>query len=105
MEVNMKQISLMLLAGVVMLTLVSPAAASGPTGSIGIYSVAACQDTTTVSVSGSASYSTNRIKAWVYKQNSNGNWALLASAVTSDFGSGNFLMSIALDYFGKAVDG
>ncbi len=101
----MKKISLMLLAGVVMLTLVSPVAASGPTGSIGIYSVAACQDTTTVTVSGTASYSTNRIKAWVYKQDSKGNWWLLASAVTSDFGSGNFMMSIALDYFGKAVDG
>ena len=101
----MKKIGLMLLAGVMLFTLVSPVAATGPTGSIGIYSVAACQDTTTVSVSGTASYSTNRIKAWVYKQDSSGNWWLLASAVTSDFGSGYFLMPIVLDYFGKSVDG
>ncbi len=64
----------MLLTSVMLLTLVSPVAASGPTGMIGIYSVAACQDTTTVAVSGTASAATNRIKAWIYKQNNNGEW-------------------------------
>ncbi len=101
----MKKIGLMLLTIAVMLALVSPAAANGPTGSIGIYSVAACQDTTTVAVSGTASYSDSRIKAWVYKQDSNGNWDLLTSTVTANFSSGSFLIPIVLNYFDKAVDG
>ncbi|HTP11183.1 MAG TPA: hypothetical protein VMP08_23170 [Anaerolineae bacterium] len=100
----MKKISLMLLTTVVVLMLVSPVAANGPTGAIGIYSVAACQDTTTVAISGTASASTNRIKAWLYKQNNNGDWNLLADTVTDNFNSGNFLMSLVLNYFGKAVD-
>ena len=99
----MKKISLLLLTTVVLLTLVSPAAGSTPPGSIGIYSVAACQDTTTVAVSGTASAATNRIKAWIYKQNNKGEWNELASAVTDNFSSGNFLMPLVLDYFGKAV--
>ena len=101
----MKKTSLILMTIVLMLTLVSPAEASGPTGSIGIYSVAACQDTTTVAVSGTASYSPNRIKAWVYRQDNNGNWVLLANTVTAEFSNGYFLMPIVLDYFGQAVEG
>jgi hypothetical protein len=100
----MKKISLILLTLAVLLTLVSPAAASGPTGSIGIYSVAACQDTTTVAVSGTASAATNRIKAWIYKQNNKGEWIELASTVTDNFNSGSFLMSVSLNYYGKSVD-
>ena len=99
----MKKISSLILAIAVLLTLVSPAAASGPTGSIGIYSVAACQDTTTVAVSGTASAATNRIKAWIYKQNSTGDWILLNNIVTDNFNGGYFLMPLVLDYFGKAV--
>ena len=101
----MKKISLTLLATVVVLTLVSPAAASGPTGTIGIFSVAACQDTTTVAVSGTTSAATNRIKAWVYKQNDKGEWTELAHTVTSNFDSGDFLMPLELDYVGKSVEG
>ena len=101
----MKKISMMLLTMVVVLTLVSPVAANGPTGSIGIYSVAACQDTTTVAVSGTASAATNRIKAWVYKQNNKGEWIELASTVTAEFSSGSFMMPLVLDYFGKQVEG
>ena len=101
----MKKIGLMLLASVVLLALVSPVAASGPTGLIGIYSVAACQDTTTVAVSGTASAATNRIKAWLYKQNDKGEWIQLANTVTSNFTGGDFLMTLVLDYFGKAVEG
>jgi hypothetical protein len=105
MEVNMKKVGMMALALVVLLTLVSPVAATGPSGMIGIYSVAACQDTTTVAVSGTASSATNRIKAWVYKLNNDGEWVLLANTVTSNFNSGDYLMPIVLDYFGKSVEG
>jgi hypothetical protein len=101
----MKKISLMSLIVVVVLASVSPAVASGPTGLIGIYSVAACQDTTTVAVSGTTSAATNRIKAWIYKQNNEGAWIELASTVTPDFTSGTFMMPLVLDYFGKKVEG
>jgi hypothetical protein len=101
----MKKIGLMLLTSVVLLALVSPAAASAPTGLIGIYSVAACQDTTTVAVSGTASAATNRIKAWLYKQNDKGEWIQLANTVTSNFSGGDFLIALALDYFGNSVEG
>lgn len=99
----MKKLSLIVLSVVLVLTLVSPAVANGVTGSIGIYSVAACQDTTTVVVSGTASAATNRIKAWIYKQNSNGNWVLLNNIVTDNFNSGYFMMPLVLEYFGKSV--
>ncbi len=99
----MKKISVWLLTIVVLLSLAGPAAASGPSGVIGIYSVAACQDTTTVTVSGTTTYATNRIKAWVYKQNDKGDWIELAKTVTSDFTSGDFMMSLVLDYFSKTV--
>jgi hypothetical protein len=101
----MKKISSMLLTIAMLLALVSPAAASGPTGSIGIFSVAACQDTTTVAVSGTASAATNRIKAWIYRQNNQGEWIQLASTVTDNFGSGAFLVPLVLDYFGNSVEG
>jgi hypothetical protein len=104
-EVNMKKISMLLLTIVVMLTLVSPVAASGPTGSIGIYSVAACQDTATVAVSGTASWATNRIKAWIYKLNSDNDWVLLDDLVTANFNSGAFMMPLTFDYKGRSVDG
>jgi hypothetical protein len=101
----MKKISLMLLTMALLLTLVSPVAANGPTGLIGIYSVAACQDTTTVAVSGTANAATNRIKAWIYKQNDKGEWIELANTVTANFSNGTFLIPLVLDYFGKSVEG
>jgi hypothetical protein len=100
----MKKLSLMLLTIAILLALASPAAASGPTGLIGIYSVAACKDTTTVAVSGTASAATNRIKAWIYRQNNQGEWIQLASTVTDNFSSGAFMMPLVLDYFGKSVN-
>ena len=107
----MKKASLLVLMMALLLATTSPAAAhdsvatNGPTGVIGIYSVAACQDTTTVAVSGTASYATNRIKAWIYKQNDKGEWIELANTVTGNFTSGSFMMPLVLDYFGKAVKG
>lgn len=101
----MKKISLALLTLVTVLTLAGPVAASGPAGSIGIFSVAACRDTTTVAVSGTASAATNRIKAWIYRQNDKGEWIELVSTVTDDFGSGAFMTPLALDYFSRSVSG
>ena len=101
----MKKISVLLLIVVLLLSLVGPVAASGPTGLIGIYSVAACHDTATVAVSGTTTYATNRIKAWIYKQNDQGEWILLASTKTGNFSSGYFLIPLVLDYTGNSVDG
>ena len=101
----MKKISVLLLTVVLLLSLVGPAAASSPTGLIGIYSVAACQDTATVAVSGTTTYATNRIKAWIYRQNNEGEWIQLASIRTGNFSSGDFLMPLVLDYTGNSVDG
>jgi hypothetical protein len=105
MEANMKKISLILLTLAMLLTLAGPVAASGPTGMIGIYSVAACQDTTTVAVSGTASSATNRVKAWIYKLNNKSEWIELANTVTDNFSGGDFLTPIVLNYFGKSVEG
>ncbi len=105
----MKKLGSLLLIVIMLLSLASPVTAAptttGPTGVLGIYSVSACQDTTTVAVSGTSTNATNRIKAWIYKQNDKGEWGLLASTVTSQFSSGNFMMPLVLNYFGKAVDG
>jgi hypothetical protein len=108
MEGNMKKLSSLLLIVVVLLSLAAPAtagAATAPTGMLGIYSVSACQDTTTVAVSGTSTNATNRVKAWIYKQNNKGEWVQLASTVTAHFSSGDFLMPLVLDYFDKAVEG
>jgi hypothetical protein len=56
-----------------------------------------------VAVSGTASAATNRIKAWIYKLNSAGEWSYLNYTVTGNFNSGYFMMPLVLDYFGKAV--
>jgi hypothetical protein len=60
----------MLLSAVLMIA--APAAATTLTGSAGIFSVAACKDTTTVAVSGQSDYATNRVKVSIYKLNDNG---------------------------------
>jgi hypothetical protein len=70
----------------------------------GIYSVAACRDTTTVTVSGSSAYATNRILASVSYLNSDGVYELLQQTTSSNFGSGNFWMPVVLDYSTNPVD-
>lgn len=100
----MKKMSVMLLAVVVCLTLIGPAAASGPTGYAGIYSVAPCKDTTTVAVSGSSTYATNRLEVRLFTPNSNGEYELLRETTTGNFGSGTFLMPITLKYVQEAQD-
>ena len=102
----MKKVSILLLTVVLLVSTVAPASASGPTGTVGIYSVAACQDTTTVTVSGTASAATNRIKGWLYKQNDKGEWIQLGNTVvTGNFNSGDFIMPLVFDYFGNSVEG
>jgi hypothetical protein len=73
-------------------------------GVSGIYSVAACRDTTTVTVSGSSSYATNRIQASVSYLNSDGDYVLLQQVTSANFGSGNFWVPVVLDYHTRSVD-
>src|SRR5512136_3165439 len=70
----------------------------------GIYSVAACRDTTTVTVSGSSAYTTNRILASVSYLNSKGKYQVLQQTTSSNFGSGNFWLPVVLDYSTTPVD-
>lgn len=85
----------------VLLAIAGPASAA--TGSIGIASIAACKDTTTVTVAGSSSYSTNYVKVSVYKGDSKGNYHLLAETSTETFGSGSFNLPVTVDYSAKSV--
>jgi hypothetical protein len=72
---------------------------------VGIYSIAACRDTTTVTVSGSSIYATNRIVASVsYWNNDDAKYVLLQQTTSFNFGSGNFWIPIVLDYHTTPVD-
>jgi len=78
---------------------------SSPANQVGIYSIAACRDTTTVTVSGSSSYATNRVVASVAYWNSDKDkYIVLQQVTTPNFGSGNFWIPIVLDYHTQPVD-
>ena len=101
----MKRVLVLVAVAGLLLALAGPAAASAPTGFAGIYSVAACQDTTTVAVSGTSTNATNRVKVKVYAPDSNGNYVERAGTTSGTFGSGYFLLPVLVDYSGKPVDG
>jgi|GEM_PF-2894142 hypothetical protein len=94
----MKQIGLTLLTIAVLLTPVSPAAASGPTGSMAIYSVAVCKDAAVVTVNGTTTYATNRVRVRINAPDSNGNYYLHKEVYSGNFGSGNFVLPIVAGY-------
>jgi hypothetical protein len=94
----MKKISLTLLAMAVLLTLVSPAAASGPTGSMAIYSVAVCKDAAIVTATGTTTYATNRVRVRINAPDSNGKYYLHKEVYSGNFGSGNFVLPIVASY-------
>jgi hypothetical protein len=83
---------------------VSQAAPMSTSNDFGIYSVAACRDTTTVTVSGSSANATNRILASVSYLNSDGKYQVLQQVASSNFGSGSFWMPVVLDYHAHPVD-
>jgi hypothetical protein len=82
---------------------IGPEVLASTSNGLGIYSVAACRDTTTVTVSGSSAYATNRIIASVSYLNSNGKYVLLQQITSSNFGSGNFWIPLVLDYHTQPV--
>jgi hypothetical protein len=76
---------------------------SAATGSIGIANIAACKDTTTVTVSGSSSYASNQVRVSVYRGDSQGKYHFLAETTTPTFGSGNFGLPVTVDYSANSV--
>jgi hypothetical protein len=77
--------------------------ASGQNGAIGIHSIAACKDSTTVAVMGASSYATNHVWVRVYSKNDKGEEVLLDKAYTASFGSGRISLAIVLAYPKKPV--
>lgn len=82
-----------LLLAVVLPVSAAPLAA----GSVGIVTVV-CKDTATVAVSGTASYATNRVKVKLYKQNTDGSYELFRTVNSENFGSGDFMLAVLIDY-------
>jgi hypothetical protein len=84
---------------------ISQSVPASTSNEIGIYSVAACRDTTTVTVSGSSTYATNRVVASVSYWNSHDDKYVVLQQITSfNFGSGNFWIPLVLDYHTQPVD-
>lgn len=79
------------------------AIAGASNGSIGIYDVAVCRDTTTVAAVGSAAYATNRVGVAVYFRNAEGKEVLLRQAYTGAFGPGPVSVALTLPYAGAAI--
>lgn len=88
-------IALALAIGLVCGTYGSAAAQSS---SVGMHSIAACKDSTTVAVIGSTSFATNRVRATVYTTDSDGNDVMLDREYTESFGSGRVSVAIVLNY-------
>ncbi len=82
---------------------VTPAVTVSAITTIAINGVATCRDATTVTVSGSSTYATNRVQASVSYQNSDGDYVLLQQTTSSSFGSGNFWLPIVIDYHTHVV--
>jgi hypothetical protein len=100
----MKKIFLITITLLALLGLaVGPIEAAKLSGSVEIYTAAACRDTATVAASGSSDWATNRIKVSVYKQDSHGNTVWLANAASDTFGSGSFTIPVVVDYGTKNV--
>jgi hypothetical protein len=87
---------LVALAASLVFVISSSAAASS--GAIGVHSIAACKDSTTVAVIGSSTYANNRVHTAAYYQNADGNDVLLAEDYTPAFGAGRISLAALLKY-------
>jgi hypothetical protein len=82
---------------------VLPSSTYGQSGAVGIYSVAACKDSTTVAVMGASSYATNRVWAKVFVRNDGGEYVELDNETTDSFGVGRISVAIVLSYAKRSV--
>ena len=100
---------LTLVVGLMLGTAASPVDANqmvsaAPNGVYGIYSIDACRDSTTVTVSGSSEFATNQIVASVSYLNDKGKYILLQQTTSGNFGSGSFTIPVTIDYSANPVD-
>jgi len=77
--------------------------AEGPSTTVGIYSVAACKDSSMVAVIGTSAYANNRIVADIYYQDGKGNRVSLKHVETAPFGTGRFSMALPMHYVTRPV--
>jgi hypothetical protein len=99
----MKKISLTLLTIVMLFVLISPVAASGPTGSISIYSVAVCKDAALVTVTGTTTYATNRVRVRLNAPDSKGAYYMHKETTSGNFGGGDFVLPIVVSYSTRSL--
>ncbi len=92
----MKGFHILVAVGLLAALIGAPPASAGSAVSIGIYSIAACKDETTVVVNGSSTYSNNRLDVGVYYKNDKGQYVLLKQAYTFAFGAGSFMLAVPL---------
>jgi hypothetical protein len=103
MEANMKKLSLTLAVFGLMLALVGPAAAAS-TDQVSLDAVFACKNMASVSVFGTSRYAVNRVKVRVFVGDSQDEYTLRAKANSENFGSGDFSLSVLVDYSAQVVD-
>jgi len=84
---------------------VSAAPAQADSVSVGIVSASVCKDVTTATLSGSSTYSNNRLDVGIYYKNDKGQYVLLKQVFTPAFGSGSFTMLVSLPYSAAATEG
>ena len=94
----MKGIPILVAVGLLAALIGVAPASAGSAVSIGIYSIAACKDETTVVVNGSSTYSNNRLDVGVYYKNDKGEYVLLKQVHSPTFGSGSFMLAVPLAY-------
>ena len=82
---------------------VSSAQAANGSVSVGIQDVAACTDVTRVLVTGSTTYSNNRLDAGIYYFNDQGQPVLLSQQYSPAFGAGPFSIQMTLPYTRSAA--
>lgn len=100
----MRRLSLSGLIIGLLLAVVAPVSAAPlAAGTVGIASTAVCKDTATVAVSGTAAYATNRVKVRLYRQNSDGSFDWFRTVNSENFGSGDFMLAMAIDYSANQV--
>ena len=80
-----------------------PVAAAPSSAGVSIHSIAACKDVTTVAVTGSSTYSNNRLDVGIYFKNDKGKDVLLRQVFTPAFRSGPFTLAVTLPYADTAA--
>ena len=103
MKVNRRFVWCVLAALVLSLVGALTVVADGPSTTVGIYSVAACKDSSMVAVLGYSAYANNRVVADIYYKDGDGNTVSLKHVETAPFGTGRFSLAIPMHYVARPV--